>query len=243
MDATERQSSSHILAYMDGMLRHREDYFSEIFENRNILKHLALLLGIIISLSAFYGFVMGASSGWSQMLASAIKVPVLYLLTILVCYPVLYVVIVIMGSRLSFLQTLCLILLALGLNAVLLASCAPIIFFFTVTGANYHFLKLLNVAIFAFGGCWGMLGLWRGLVAMCEQSDLYPRQAVRILQIWLLVFAFVGMQMTWCLRPFVGNPEMEFQIFRAQHGNFYEDVVKSAVQLVEGAVSPPKTSV
>ncbi|MDX9971593.1 MAG: actin-binding WH2 domain-containing protein [FCB group bacterium] len=225
---------SGVFAYLDGILRHREGYFTDIFENRRIWRHLFLLLGIIVVLSGFYGLVMGASSDWRQMLASAVKIPVLYLLTVAVCYPVLYVVIVIMGSRLGFLQTLTLILLALALSSILLASCAPIVLFFTLTGADYHFLKLLNVAIFAFGGAWGMLGLWRGLTAMCESSDLYPRQAVRILQIWALVFAFVGMQMTWSLRPFVGAPGLEFQVFRAQQGNFYEDVWKSFSRLTKG---------
>ena len=80
-----------------------------------------------------------------------------------------------------------------------------------------------------------MLALWRGLLAMCETSNLYPRQAVRILKIWIIVFAFVGSQMAWSLRPFVGSPDLDFQLFRkGQEGNFYQAVGMSMVRLLEG---------
>jgi hypothetical protein len=153
---------------------------------------------------------------------------------------VLYVVIVIMGSRLSFRQTFALILLALALNSILLASCATIVLFFTITGADYDFLKLLHVLIFAFSGAWGMMGLWRGLVAMCETSSLYPKQAVRILQIWILIYAFVGTQMAWSLRPFIGSPDLEFELFRkGQTGNFYQAVLQSVENIITH--KPPPT--
>lgn len=228
-DQEERLS---ILPYVDGVLRHREEYFAGVFENRQVTRQVGLLLAIIVSLSSFYGLIMGTSSGIPQMLSSAAKVPILYLLTLLVCYPVLYVVVVIMGSRLTFLQTLALILLAVALNSILLASCSPIVLFFTITGTDYYFLILLHVAIFGFSGVWAMLALWRGLLAMCETSSLYPRQAVKILQIWIIVFAFVGTQMAWSLRPFVGSPDLEFEIFRTQQqGNFYHAVWNSVLNL------------
>lgn len=223
-----------LLGYLDSILRHRETHFGDIFTNRDVLRQIGLLLGIILVLSAVHGLSMGLSSGPLQMLASAIKVPILYLVTLAVCFPMLYVVNVIMGSRLGFLQTLALILLAMALSSILLAACSPIAVFFSVTGSNYHFLKLLNVAIFAFSGAWGMLGLRRGLHAMCATSDLYPRQAVRILQVWIVIFAFVGTQMAWSLRPFIGTPEMGFQIFRAQESNFYQGVWSSIAGLSTG---------
>ena len=147
------------LGYVDGILRNREDYFASIFDDKNIYKHIGRLLMIIVALCFFHGLIMGTSQGYQQMIASAIKVPLLYLLTLVVCFPVLYVVNVVMGSRLGFLQTFTLILLAIALNAILLASCAPIVLFFTFTGADYDFLKLLHVVIFGFSGVWAMRGL------------------------------------------------------------------------------------
>jgi len=231
----EKQSvRTDFSGFLDGILRRREDHFSDIFENTGVARQIVLLLAAIVLLSAFYGVMMGIASGLPFMVASAVKVPILYLLTLVICYPVLYVVNVLMGSRLSFIQSLALILMALALNCILLASCAPIVVFFTITGADYEFLKLLHVLIFAFSGLWGMIALWRGLQTMCEKSNLYPRQAIRILRVWVLVFGFVGSQMAWSLRPFVGSPEMPFQVFRKQEGNFYAAVWDSMASLARG---------
>jgi hypothetical protein len=241
-ESGEGSESVGFLGFIDGILRHREGYFQDVFENRQVGRQIGRLLVIIALLSGFYGIMMGTASGWRFMVASAIKVPILFLVTLLICYPVLYVVNVLMGSRLNLVQSLALILLALGLNSILLASCAPIVVFFTLTGTNYHFLKLLHVAIYAFSGIWGMIALWRGLQAMCESSNLYPRQAIRILRIWVLVFGFVGSQMAWSLRPFVGDPGLPFQLFRQRGGNFYTSVWDAAAALTGQRQTPNRTT-
>ena len=60
---------------------------------------------------------------------------------------------------------------------------------------------------------------------MCEKSDLYPKQAIRILQVWILVYGLVGTQMAWSLRPFIGSPGQPFEVLRMDQGsNFYQAV-------------------
>ena len=224
---------------LDGLLRRRDSFFEEIFEGRDIGQRIRWYLLAIVMLSGFYGFTMGSmgvtldlQKGLLQMFTSALKVPVLYVFSVGICFPVLYIVLVLMGAKLSFAQTLSLILLALTLNSVLLASCAPILVFFMITGSDYSFIKLLHVTAFAFSGCWAMMALWQGLRTMCEKSDLYPRQAIKILQVWILIFGFVGTQMAWSLRPFVGSPTMEYEFVRsAQKGNFYQAIWASFVDL------------
>lgn len=68
---------------------------------------------------------------------------------------------------------------------------------------------------------------------MCRHSDLFPQRAITILQVWILIFGFVGTQMAWSLRPFIGTPDLGFQIFREQESNFYLDVWRSLGQLRE----------
>lgn len=227
------------LERLDALLRRRESFFEEIFAGRQIGQQTGWFLLAIVLLSGGYGATMGAMGlssgvgrGLFQMLTSAVKVPVLFLLSVAICFPVLYIVLVLMGARLRFQQTLALILLALTLNSVLLASCAPIVVFFILTGSDYHFIKLLHVGIFGFSGVWAMAALWHGLQTMCEKSDLYPRQAVRILQVWILVFGFVGTQMAWSLRPFVGSPDLGYEVFRSgREGNFYRAVWSSLAHM------------
>lgn len=232
---------------LDELLRRRDTFFEEVFNGQRVWVRIKWFLVAIVVLSGFYGGAMGAigfsaelQKGALQLLTSAAKVPALFLLSLAICLPALYIVLVLMGAKLSFAQTLALILLALALNSVLLASCAPIVLFFTVTGSDYHFIKLLHVAVFGFSGFWAMKALWQGLWTMCEKSDLYPKRAVSILKVWILVFGFVGTQMAWSLRPFVGSPGLGYTLFRSgQAGNFYTAVWASARGLARGQTGAP----
>src|SRR5262249_30957609 len=44
----------------------------------------------------------------------------------------------------------------------------------------------------------------------------------RVFKVWLAIFAVVGAQMGWVLRPFIGDPRIPFTFFRARQSNFFE---------------------
>ena len=46
-----------------------------------------------------------------------------------------------------------------------------------------------------------------------------------VLRLWMLLYGFVGSQLAWTLRPFVGSPDIPFQLFRELGGNFYSNVL------------------
>jgi hypothetical protein len=52
-----------------------------------------------------------------------------------------------------------------------------------------------------------------------------PAANVRaVFRVWVVVFALVGAQMAWILRPFIGDPEQPFQWFRPVTSSFFEAV-------------------
>ena len=54
-----------------------------------------------------------------------------------------------------------------------------------------------------------------------------------LLFIWLILFAFVGIQMGWVLRPFVGTPNKPVQFFRqGAWSNAYIEVADTAKRYV-----------
>lgn len=91
-----------------------------------------------------------------QMVATTVKVPALFLLTLLVTFPSLYVFNALVGSRLSIRNVSRLLVAALIVNLAVLASLGPIVVFFNVSTKSYPFMTLLNVVVF---GLSGMLGL------------------------------------------------------------------------------------
>ena len=56
-------------------------------------------------------------------------------------------------------------------------------------------------------------------------------KASAVFKIWVVVFALVGAQMSWVLRPFIGSPDMEFTWFRERQSNFFLDVIRSIGEL------------
>jgi uncharacterized membrane protein YesL len=58
------------------------------------------------------------------------------------------------------------------------------------------------------------------------------RTRQRLLQFWLVLYALVGSQLGWTLRPFFGAPGEPFQLFRAIESNFYSQVFRSLFTLL-----------
>jgi hypothetical protein len=183
-------------------------------------------------LGGLYGGVAGAYSGPFQAAAAAIKLPFLFLTTFAVCFPAFYVVQVLVGSRLRLLQVVVLVTSALALTTVVLAAFIPVPAFFLITGANYYFQHLLHIAVVGAAGIFGMYALHDGLTTICERRAVYPRKAITIMRLWVVLFAFVGIQMAWNLRPFLGDRNQSFRVIGDYQGNFYEAVIYAMKQLV-----------
>lgn len=101
-----------------------------------------------------------------------------------------------------------------------------------ITGNNYAFLKLLHVGIFIFSGIFGMFTIIEALKFSCEKKNVYLKIGINIFKFWIFIFAFVGMQLAWNLRPFVGDKNLPMEIFREKEGNFYLAVIQSMGDLM-----------
>jgi hypothetical protein len=61
-----------------------------------------------------------------------------------------------------------------------------------------------------------------------------PTPHVRaVFRIWVIVFGLVGAQMGWVLRPFIGNPNLAFTLFRHRESNFFEAVLHHLMNLLK----------
>lgn len=145
------------------------------------------LVVLLALLGAIYGVCMGlysiTGSGNGdprQILAAAVKVPSLFLLTLLVTMPSLYVFNALIGSRLSFPSLVRLMIGAMGVTLAVLASIGPIVAFFSFSTTSYPFINLLNVFVFAVSGLLGLMFLKQTLnrMAMSQILDFIPPPVV-----------------------------------------------------------------
>jgi hypothetical protein len=104
-----------------------------------------------------------------QALVSTVKLPLLFLVTLAICLPTLYLFNLVFGARLSVLQACALIMVAITVTAVLTLAFAPISLFFLITARSYAFFKLLNVAILALTAIVGLRFLTSGMRALNKQ--------------------------------------------------------------------------
>jgi hypothetical protein len=268
------------LRQLDDLLRGKTTS-PELLAGGRVELPLKTFLLLALALGATYGFFMGWFSlgerGWwglAQLIASTAKLPALFLLTLAVTFPSLYVFNALVGCRLDFAATLRLLVAAIVINLAVAASLGPILGFFTVSTTSYTFMVLLNVLLLAIGGLIGLAFLLQALRRLSAPpspgptqpppsvpspstapsgaspidglsgrppgpldslpgvlGEENPRVAWSIFRVWVIIYALVGAQMGWILRPFIGCPEMHFTLFRHREGNFFQSVFNHFVGL------------
>ncbi|MFN8399837.1 MAG: hypothetical protein U0X74_07475 [Anaerolineales bacterium] len=226
-----------LFTIMPEFLRNPDEFFQSIQRNEKVNSRAMTLA--LVSLFSFmiYGFTVGLAKEPLQALSAAVKVPILFLSTMAFCLPALYFFsLTLLGTPLRFMQVLTVVLSGISVTAFLLLGLAPITLFFVLTSSNYEFFQLLAVAFVGLSASLGVYFLWRGMTLVkTARNDALNSIGRRILFIWILLYGFVGTQMTWRLSPFIGKPEDPFYLVRPSHNNFYVDVLDA----VRGALNLP----
>ncbi len=159
------QPNSGGLLVIERLLRDRDGIWQQIIEERDLKKlTLQMLASSALSL-ALYGAVLGASNGALQAVSSFVKLPLLFLATLAICLPTLYLFNLVFGARLSVMQAVTLIMVTITVTSVLTLAFAPISLFFLITAQSYAFFKLLNVAILMLTALVGLKFLTTGMAA------------------------------------------------------------------------------
>ena len=221
-----------LLADIELLLRNRYRFFVEIKDGVGVARKVRAMLVFSFLFFAIFGAVIGSDHSFWQALASAVKLPVLFLITLVVCLPTLYFFNTIFESSLTLLQNVALLLAAITMTSIVLLAFSPVSLFFLITTSQYQFYKLLNVAVFAISGWIGVRQLSQGMRLLTANDRRGARLRSRILRLWVLLYAFVGSQLAWTLRPFFGAPGLPFELFRGLGGNFYTNIFASLGELL-----------
>jgi hypothetical protein len=166
---------------IDELLRGRLTKPEDLAEGR-IEAPVRQLASVGLVLGCAYGLAMGVYATLRpehpsvlQLVATTLKVPLLFLLTLAVTYPSLYVVSALFESRLRHAETLRLLLISVCVDLALLASLGPVTAFFTLSTDSYDFMTVLNVAFFAISGFVGLTFLRRALQSVFGVAESRPR--------------------------------------------------------------------
>jgi len=209
------------------------------FEGRNREGVRLCAVAIVIG-GGLYGFTLGFWRAPQMGLYVAVKLPLLMFLVLLANGLINGMFAQLLGSELSFRQTLTMSLASFTTVMLILGALSPITFFMVVNapaadapGAErWHQIFLLtHIALIAYAGVVGNYKAYRLLVAITGKLAV----ARRTFAAWLVVNLFVGAQLSYTLRPFFGNPSKAVEFFRddALNGSFYEVVFLSLIRIFQ----------
>jgi hypothetical protein len=189
----------------------------------------------VIAFSFFYGAVMGTFGGvagdrlW-QVMFSAVKLPLLLAGAFLLGLPTFFVLNSLAGVRSDFGAVLRALVASQAGLAVVLGALAPYTALWYATSADYQAATLFNALMFAVASAAAQALLRRAYRPLIARHPAHRR----LLRLWLLLYAFVGIQLAWVLRPFIGTPGAPVRFFREDAwGNAYVVVA----QLVWGVLT------
>ena len=185
----------------------------------------------IVILGGVFGAAMGSYGDVRplQMVYTAIKIPLLLLTSFTLTLPSFYALNALFGLREQFRESLrCILTAQVGITA-LLASLAPATVFWYAAVSGYPAAKLFNFTLFALGAGYGWM-LLRRIQRTLSEHDRTHRL---LIQIWIFQFAFVAIQLTWILRPFIGKPGWETRFLREKAwGNAYVELTQMMLKSV-----------
>ncbi len=176
-----------------------------------------LLPLIVLAFSPLYGAVMGSAhldtpERILMILYSAVKVPLLLFTTTLICIPGFFVLNTLLGLREDFRASVQAILAGQAVMSIALAALAPHTRFWYFSISVHNNAILLNLLMFTVAALAGQLVMWRYYLPLIRRRKAHAG----MLGAWLILYGFVGIQMGWMLRPFVGSPDKPVSFFRPE---------------------------
>src|SRR5437867_1099121 len=194
-----------------------------------------LYFAVIFLGAGLFGAAVGCWRAPLQAAYTALKLPLILLLTTLGNALLNGMLAPLLGLNITFRQSFVAILMSFTIAAAILASFSPLLFFLVwnmpplaqradLSGSSYSFILLAQAAVIAFAGGAANLRLVQLLRRLSGSGSAVV--ARKILVAWLAGNLLLGAQLSWNLRPFVGSPGLPVQFFRedAFRGNFFEAI-------------------
>ncbi|MEY2410351.1 MAG: hypothetical protein QOF48_3021 [Verrucomicrobiota bacterium] len=204
------------------------------------LARFALCVAVIVAGTAAFGAALGSWRAPRQALYTAIKLPLILLLTTGGNGLLNAMLAPLFGLNLGARQSLLAVLLSFTIAAVILGGFSPVLWFLIwnvplmstdlrASFSSHSIILIVETLMIAIAGLAANLRLFQLLNQLSGSRGI----ARRVLFGWLAGNLLLGSQLAWILRPFVGSPVLEVEFLRphAFEGNFYEIIWAALRQL------------
>ena len=189
-------------------------------QEKGLLGSALSLLVVAVICHAVFGVAIGLFAGWPVAAMDAVKVPLVAIGSLLICFPSLYVFACVAGSPLTILQAFALGCSCLAMVGLLLVGLAPVAWLFAVSTQSVPFVVILALAI------WLVAIMFAArYVSKLQANALFQRQGG--IKMWFLILIVVTLQMTTSMRPMLGEAKegwwtAEKESFLAHFGSMFD---------------------
>lgn len=217
------------LAEIPVLLRGETEAIRRWSERWEFQRFTVQIIVIVLGAGA-YGAAMGCWRAPLQAGYVAIKFPLIILLTTTGNALINGMLAPLLGLNIPLRQSFSAIVMGCAITSAILGAFSPLTAFLiwnapdmaTKNAAVYSLILLTQVAAIAVAGTVGNVRLFQLLLSLSGSRAV----AMRVQCAWLAGNLFLGSQLSWILRPFIGSPDLPVQFVRqnAFKGNFYEAV-------------------
>lgn len=181
------------------LLKTPEVWFEQISCNK---ANSSMLMLFFISMFCYlsYSLIVGSYSGNEQWLAAPVKIISGTILSILLCYPSLYIFSCLAGADISPGKAIALLTSGMTLSAILLIGFAPVAFIFTFAIRSTFFMGLVHFLAWGISIYFGIRHISNGLKEMSSTNS-------KLIRVWGAIMVITMLQMTVTLRPILGEDD------------------------------------
>jgi len=153
---------------------------------------------VAVCCSLIYGVVVGTFSMGDQLWAAPVKIAGGLLFASLICLPSLYIFTCLSGSQARLTEICGLVAGLLMLMTILLIGFAPVAWLFSQSTESVVWMGVLHLVFWFIATFFGLRFLETGFSHSKARSNAG-------LNVWIMIFMLVAVQLTTALRPIVGK--------------------------------------
>ena len=215
-------------ALIDQLLRDRDAIVARIAAGKDLMTITRTMIATIAITMAIVGAALGSYRGGIQIGYAAIKLPLVMVGTAALSASALTAIGAALGRRSRLTADLALVITSVAYGALLLVACTPLILLGRAIDLSYHQMILSTVAMFSVAGVACLRMVTR---ALGRESG--PGRTSAIFGL-CVVFALVGGQLAWSLRPYLLRPRTPEVVFLRETEGSLADAIGGAIRSARG---------
>lgn len=201
-DPADRVPVPNVFAAIEALLRHPRRLIFQLRQPGAGKLIIAMLVTALVC-AVVYGIVAGTFSGHEQLWAAPVKIAAGLLISAGICLPSLYIFTCLSGSQARLGEVVGLLAGLLMLMTILLVGFAPVVWIFSQSTESIAWMGTLHIIFWLVASLFGV----RFMKAGFSHSNARSHAG---LNVWIVLFLLVALQMSTALRPILGRSDTFF---------------------------------